>query len=180
MEDKKWEILGKEDIFSNKYRNLQHWHMRTPGGHEGKYSIELEPDVVTVFAMTPDGQVLVIREYYLAHDKYVLSLVAGMSEPGQESQIAMEELREEAGYEAKEWIYLGSSLRAKYNTGEVHYYIAKDIYKIGEQMLGPAEDIEVMFMSMEEFKRLLDGGGLHDVIQVACAYRALDYLEKNK
>lgn len=180
MEGGKWQVLAKEDIFSNKYRTLQYWLMRDPSGEERKYSIELEHDVVVIFALTPDNQVLVLRQYFLAHEEKYLCLVGGMSEPGEQDRIVKEELREETGYEAGEWVYLGSSIRSKYNTGDIHHYIAKDVVKVGEQELGPGEDIEVDLMSLEDFKQALYKGEVKDIMVEVCAYKALAYLEKNK
>ena len=109
--------------------------------------------------------------------KRFVTLVAGMVPTGTDPlEIAKVELREEGGCETKEWIELGSSLRGKWSTGELYFYIARGVEKKFSQDLEEAEDIDVEFISLADFKKILKNFKLQDATSVAGAYKALDYL----
>src|SRR3989344_1761583 len=107
-----WKLLKKERRYDNFYKSLEEWTFRTPVGREKVYTIDVEPDTVIVFGLTRDDKVLVLREYFLAPQKRVLSLVAGLVDKDKTlAEIAIEELREETGCVAAEIIYLGHLLK---------------------------------------------------------------------
>jgi 8-oxo-dGTP pyrophosphatase MutT (NUDIX family) len=133
---------------------------------------------VTIFGVTDDDQIVIIHEYYPSLDQVVLSLVGGYVGSHDVLMAAQNELREEAGCEAAEWIYLGQTSIGKYQTGSNHFYLATGVHVVGQQQLEPAEEIEVEFVSKQNFIDLLASGQLHGLPEVACAYRALEYLDK--
>src|SRR5947207_11562367 len=70
-------------------------------------TIEL-PDYVVVVALTPDGRVVVERNYKHGPRRVCLNLPAGYLERGEEPlAAARRELLEETGYAAEEWVSLG-------------------------------------------------------------------------
>lgn len=172
-----WKLLEKKKIFDNAFRPIEEWHMRLPGGGEHRFAVERSHDIVVIFGMTKDQRVLVIREYYIGVERHVTALVAGLVEGGDHRETAEQELRQESGCTAGEFVYLGSSLKGKYVTGSVHFYLALGVAEDGSQALEPAEDIQVLFVSVEELKRMLRESELQGAYEVACAYRALDYLK---
>ncbi len=171
-----WTLLSKKLLLDHKYRPIEGWRMRLPNGREREYAVSTSPEVVIVFGITDEKQILVTHQYYIAAQKKVASMVAGFTDKKSRAETAIAELREEAGCSATRWTYLGSSFRGKYATGEVHYYLAEGVMVSGPQELEESEDIDVAFVSLENFFTLLRSGELQDVFQVACAYRALDYL----
>lgn len=150
--------------------------MRLPNGREKIFSIEASHDIVIVFGMTDDQRVLVIDEYYIAPQGRLLTLVAGLVEHGDHRSTAVQELREEAGCSAQEMVYLGSGVKGKYVTGDVHFYVATGVRQDGAQMLEPSEDILVSFVTVPELRNAISSGAFHVAYEIACAYRALDYL----
>ena len=173
-----WQLLSKKEVYNHPHRRVEEWKVKVPSGKERNFAIFVGDDVVIVFGITTDKQILVIYQYYIAHQTKVPSLVAGIVDGGDHAKTAIQELHEEAGCVAKEWVYLGSSFKGKYATGVYHYYLAMDVKRVGAQQLEASEDIDVKFVSQKEFFALLRTSKLQDVAQVACAYRALDYLGK--
>lgn len=177
MTKKEWQLLSKKPLYKNDWIDIEQWKIQVGKEYVGEYSIELANDVVVIFPITADKQVVLLSQYYIAHLDYAYSLPAGIVDEGDHLATAHNELREETGYATDNMIYLGSSFLAKYKTGRVHYYCAKDVYKVGDQQLGPSEDIETMLVPMVEFRSLLSACKVQDLAQVACSYLALDHLD---
>lgn len=71
------------------------------------YSLQL-PDYAVVVAVTPSQEVLLVRQYRPAVERYTLELPSGHVEAGEDPQnTARRELREETGYEAQSLDFLG-------------------------------------------------------------------------
>lgn len=175
---KSWTFLSKEELYKDHWKTVEKWNIENPKGFVGNFTIVTGMDVVVVFSITADDQVLVLKEYFFSIQDKVRTMVAGMLENGDAKSMAIQELREEAGCVAKEMIHLGSMIHGKYTRGEIHCFLAKDIEVVGEQQLEVNEDIEVEFVPLSEFRELLKTGKITSVPQVACAYMALDYLNK--
>src|SRR3989338_6854131 len=138
-----WELLNKKKVFDNPFRPVEEWQMRLPDGREKIFAIEASHDIVIVFGITDAERVLVIDEYYIAPQGRMLTFVAGLVENGNHRSTAAQELKEEAGCSARELVYLGSGVKGKYVTGDVHFYLAKGVRQDSAQMLEPSEDIVV-------------------------------------
>lgn len=66
-------------------------------------------DFVVVVAVTPQGQILLVRQHRVAAGAATLELPAGHVDPGETpEQAARRELREETGYEAENFQLVGS------------------------------------------------------------------------
>jgi hypothetical protein len=172
-----WKLLAKKTIFENPFRPVEEWQMQLPNGDVHDYAIETSYDIVIVFGLTDKQTVLLIDEYYIGELRKVKTFVAGLVDKTDHRTTAQNELREEAGCEAREWVYLGSAVKGKYVTGSVHFYLALGVEKKYEQQLEASEDIHVGFVTLDECKQLLRSGALQGALEVACAYHALDYLK---
>ncbi|MBU0597285.1 NUDIX hydrolase [Patescibacteria group bacterium] len=175
---KKLEIESKKQIFECPYRKIdEKIYMREDGVRETMYIVN-EHDIAIVMGITKDNKVLLIQEYFFAEDRRVKTLVGGLVENDDPKKTAEAELLEEAGCVAREIIDLGSAMVGKYITGSIHCFLALGIEKKFEQTLEESEDIDMDFISMEEFKNILLNSELHGVGDVMCAYQALHYLKE--
>lgn len=152
--------------------------MRLPGGEEKVFWMDGAYDFVVVFGITKDKKVLVIRQFYISQQKRIPSLVMGIID-GKERPLmtAKRELLEEAGCAARRWVALGASIKGKYLTKKVYYYLALDIAQVAEPKLEPSEDITIEFLSLSKFKNLLAKNYFGDVFAEVAANRALTYLQ---
>ncbi len=176
----KWELIKKEVIYQDNWKGMERWEFNIDGKYDKDITIQTSDDFVVVFGVTSENKVLVIKQYFAAAQKHIYAFVAGIIDDGKTpEQIAESELLEEAGCKAKEVINLGSFFYGKYITGKGYIFLAKGVEKIQEQSLEDCEDIEVSFVEMDDFKKMLRDGEIEALPEVAAAYRALDYLENN-
>lgn len=172
----KWKLLRKKIVYTNPFQPVEEWAMKIPDGSEHTYAVQVAKDVVIVFGITKKKQILLLHQYYVAHQVKVPTMVAGFVDTINPEDTAIHELREEAGCRAGDMVYLGSAFKGKYAIGVFHFYLARELEQVGSQELEPSEDIDISFISLNKFLDLLRTHQLQDVAQVACAYRALDYL----
>lgn len=175
---KGWKLLDKKIIYKNPpWSSLEGWTYMRPDRSTLEYTITIKNEIVIVFALTKEKNVLMIKQYFFLHDEMAWGLVAGFVEDGETSlEAAKKELKEEAGAVAKEFVYIGSTIRGKYSTGEAHMYLALDVEQQYSQDLDPSEDIEPHVITLEECKKLLDDQKIREVWSELCARRALSYL----
>ncbi len=175
-----WKILSKKVVFDNPYRSVEEWKCEKPDGTILDFAMVQGKDVVIVAALTPEKKFLVIQDFFPNTLEKYPSLVAGMVEEGDTPEsTAARELKEETGCIAKHIIPLGSSLAGKYFNFTIHYFLALGIEQIAEQSLEVGEDIDITFVDKEVFEQLVHSTTLQSVFVLACAYRALDYIQKN-
>ncbi|UCG24249.1 MAG: NUDIX hydrolase [Chloroflexota bacterium] len=127
-----------------------------------------------------DGeQVLMLRQYRLSLDQWILELPAGTREGDEPWQsCAQRELREETGYQASEWTELGRVWPAPGITNELMaVYLACDLSPA--PLPGDAdEEIEVRPMPLDELVALALDGRLQDAKSVVGVLRAAKNLNR--
>ncbi len=93
-------VLGSRRGFDGKRVQVRVDQVRLPSGRESVREVVEHPGAVAIVPLTPDGQVLLIRQYHHAIGHRLLGLPAGTLEPGEPPiETAHRELIEETGYE---------------------------------------------------------------------------------
>lgn len=175
-----WKLLSKKTAFKNKWRQIDEWKMKLPDGSEGDFYFSINNNVVLMMAVTDDQKVVLINQYYIYHDKHLLTLPAGYIDDGEDVLgAAKRELKEETGYESDEWISLGEECMGKWSSNKVHYFLALNAKNGGKQNLEPSEDIEVVVKNLAEVRELLKERKITtDIHGVVGLFLGLDYLNK--
>ena len=74
-----------------------------------RVNVITSPDWVNVIALTPDDQVVMVRQHRAGTDTITLEIPGGMIDPGEGPlDGGRRELLEETGYVADTWIHIGS------------------------------------------------------------------------
>lgn len=175
-----WKIISKKTAFKNKWRQIDEWKIKLPNGLENEFYFSISNDVAIMVAVTSDQKIILINQYHIYQDQRLLVLPAGYIDDDEENiEAAKRELKEETGYQSDEWVSLGSELAGKWSSNKIHYFLALNAKKTGNQELEPNEDIEVVEKDLTEVRKLLKEHKINnDIHGVVGLYLGLDYLNK--
>ena len=145
MEIKPWQVLESSIVFSNRWLRVRKDICRTNRGNIVDYYVVERFSYVLIVALTPQSEVLVVRQYKHGAGQVVRELPAGYIEDGEDPlQCAHRELREETGYEAASMepmaILFASPSAAQHRA---HLFLATGLRRVGEQHLDANEKIAV-------------------------------------
>lgn len=140
-------------------------YMQNPrNASTGKMIILEANDSVNVVAITPQQQILFVRQYRFGIEDYTLELPGGIVDDGEEAKFAgIRELQEETGYTSRNWQSLGKvGSNPVFMNSYIHHWLARDIQLTNKVELDDGEDIELIYLPIEEVKKKLgDGQFLH-------------------
>ena len=175
-----WEIIKSRDVFvAAPWITVAVQQVRLPDGKvvDDYYQIAM-PEVVTVFAQTIDGDVIVVRQYKHGLGKVTLVLPAGSIDGDEEPLAAAQrELLEETGFRADNWRALGVFVgNGTYGCGRVHIFTAQDAQQVSEPDSGDLEEMETILMKPEEIVDAVQRGDVELIGTVATIALATNLL----
>lgn len=136
---------------------------------------------VATIALTPEGQVIIARQYRPGPERVMSEIPGGAVETGEDIAVAARrELQEETGYRPGNFEYLGEVCRDGYTNARSHYFWASDCTLVeGGQALDEDEEIEVVLISPTELIADAKQGNMSDAAAVLLAYDKLKaYIEQ--
>lgn len=167
-----WQKLRETEVFAS-FRRILRKTFVLPNGTEADFEIKQEPRAACVLALTTRDTVLLVQQFRPGPEAILLDLPGGAVYPGEDpAQAAARELLEETGYRGEVEL-AGSSWHCAYSTMRKYHFVACNCVKVQEQHLDDHEFIEVVEMSIADFKQHVRSGNLTDV---AGAYMGLEKL----
>ena len=166
-----WRKLDEKIVY-DRFRRIVSRTFSLPDGTTAQFEVVELFDSAAVLALTPDHDVVLVREFRPGPEAVLLELPGGVVERGQTPMdAATAELLEETGYEG-DLVPAGTILKDAYTTNTKHVFAATDCRQVAE----PEEPLfaEPVLMPLPEFRAHLRSGRLTDA---DAAYRALDHLE---
>jgi ADP-ribose pyrophosphatase len=151
---KPWQVLDSREVFqASPWIRVSRQKVRLPDGRvvDDYHQIRLS-DFALVVASTNDGRILVERQYRHGLGQVTLLLPAGTLGDGEDPLIAAQrELLEETGYVSDDWRLLGRfTASASYGCGTMSLFTARNIRKVSTPDSGDLEEMEIMFLSVNE------------------------------
>ena len=133
-----------------------------------------------VLALGDNEELIFIREYRGAAEKYVLRFPTGAIEDGEDpKEAAIRELAEETGFLAETAEPLGvlESTSGYFKGSPIHLFFARDLKQTGVTAREPGElDIEVVQIPLEEAYRMLENVEFEDTHTVHALLLLKKYL----
>lgn len=141
----------------------------------------LAGDAAIILAIDENDNVLMIQEPRTPIGKIILSLPAGMIEPGEKPEEgAIRELEEETGYKANKIRLLRFSYPSiGYSNERTLIFLATDLIKT-QKNLDATEDIKVIKMKLENLKIMLDKNKIIDASTTIALLHYFMYEKNNQ
>jgi 8-oxo-dGTP pyrophosphatase MutT (NUDIX family) len=96
----RWERLAERTIAITPVLEVHGVRFRHPGREvEREFVVVAAPDWCNVIALTPDGRLVLVRQFRYGIDAFSLEIPGGVIDPGEDPVVAgVRELREETGF----------------------------------------------------------------------------------
>ncbi len=146
-----------------------------PNGVIGEWESIHHPGGALAVPMTPEGKLVLVKQYRFPTQGRVLEFPAGTLEVGEDAaETIAREIEEETGYRAGKWQKLGEFFLAPGYCDEIIYaFLAQDLEKLAVQPEGDAdEDIEIVLMTPAEFEAAIAAGEPIDAKSIAAYFLA--------
>ena len=169
--------LDSEQVFDGVLLKVHRDSVRLPDGRTGIREYIKHPGAVVVLAVLPDGRLVFERQFRYPLGKSFLELPAGKIDPGEDIlACAQRELREETGYEAARWQYIGVLHPCiGYSNERIEVFVARNLTHVGHQW-DEGEFLEILSLSLDEARAAMRAGDLTDAKTLTALFMAEEML----
>jgi 8-oxo-dGTP pyrophosphatase MutT (NUDIX family) len=174
-----WKVLESEYLHNEPWLTIRKDKCEMPNGNVvPAFYVNEYPEWVNAFALTKDNKVVMVKQYRHGVAEVGIELPGGVAEEGETPEEAVRrEMKEETGFEFKEFTYLGKiSANPSTTNNFMHMFLATGGEKVAEQELDETEEVEVALLSIEEVKELVRKNKIVQSLHVNCIFYALDKL----
>ncbi|HCC22035.1 hypothetical protein A2480_02505 [Candidatus Uhrbacteria bacterium RIFOXYC2_FULL_47_19] len=169
----KWTKKETETVFSKYGRAVERRTFILPDEQRADFYVQVSSSPVCVLALTEDQQIILVRQFRVGPEEVLLELPGGVQEKDESPQEAIKrELLEETGY-VGDIEFVTRCLDCGYKTIDRYCFVATKCRKVAEPQPDETEFVEVVTMSLSNFRNHLRTGRLTDV---EVGYLGLDYL----
>ena len=168
-----WEELERELLQDCRVFTVSRTTARSP--HTGEahpfYRID-SADWVNVVALTPDDELVMVRQYRHGEGRVTLEIPGGLVDPGEShGQAAVRELLEETGYRARAVVRLGQvNPNPALFGNRTETWAALGAEQVAEIQNGHTEETVVELVPRRELHAALRAGRISSAIVVAALY----------
>ncbi|MGD2272995.1 MAG: NUDIX hydrolase [Desulfobacterales bacterium] len=172
---RKWEVIKREIISDYRILQVQKKKVRSPrtGAITDVLALKFPPWVLVV-ALTPDDEVVMIRQYRHGTEQVCLELPGGLVDPEDPSPVvsARRELLEETGYQASRFHLMGTCFpQPAVLTNKCYFFAAEKAQQVQKPALDAGEDIEITTMPLKSISSLIEKKEIdHGMVVLAFFY----------
>lgn len=173
--NRKWTILETKQAYQKKWLTVTEDRCQLPDGAiiDPYLSISV-PDFCNIIMVTPQEEVVLVRQYRHAAGIISLELPGGMIEPGEDPEVAaLREMEEETGFQTKDFQFLYKiHPNPPLESNLAYFYLAKNVEPTGTVALDPFEDIDLVFLHRDAFMQKLLHHEFQHGVQLSAMYSA--------
>lgn len=131
---------------------------------------------VNIIAITPDDEIVLIKQYRHGSDSITIEIPGGAVNHKEDLLLAAKrELQEETGYTSRSWTSLGKiEVNPAFMTNYCETFLAIDAEKTQNQNLDPFEEIEVFLEDKNNINLLIMRGEITHSLVIAAFYLYLN------
>ncbi len=164
----RWERLGHATTAKTRVFDVLGVKYRHPvRGTERDFVVMQAPDWVNVVALTPDGRLVLVRQFRYGIDEFSLEIPGGVMEAGEDPVAAgLRELREETGFTGAPAKLLGSvHPNPAIQSNHCHFVFVEQAVQSHALEWDTDEEIEVTTLPVDEvLARARAGGVTHGLV----------------
>lgn len=163
--------LDSEMVFRGTFLNVARDLVRLPNGAQVQREYIRHSGAVMIVPLLDNGNVVLERQFRTPMQRVMIEFPAGKLDAGEGwLACAQRELREETGYGAREWAYIGPTNNAiSYSDEVIHLAFARGLVQ-GEQALEDNELLDVFDASPQQVLDWVRNGQITDVKTVIGAF----------
>ncbi len=152
------------------------WVTNPRTGETMRRTVLMAPEWVNVVALTEARQLVLVEQYRFGTQRVTTEIPGGIVDPLEAHlDAAKRELREECGYEAARWSYLGAvEPNPAFHDNLCHHWLARGARKVGAQELDPGEDIRVVLRDLETVLAQVRAGEIRHALVISALSRVAD------
>jgi len=160
--------LTSQQIYQGHAVNMRVDTVEKASGKKTTRDVVEHSDCVAVVAIDEQDNIILVRQFRHAVDRFLLEIPAGGIDPGEEPMDSVRrELQEEIGYFPRKIDELGGFYSIPgYGTEYLHCFVATDLVP-ARLVAEDTEDIELVRVSPDEIPRLIASGEICDAKSIA-------------
>ncbi len=177
-----WNTGEKRRVFTSPVLSVD-LSERTHGERKGEFVTLSLPDWVSIIPWTRDERgvpvFLMERQYRHGSESVTIEFPAGLTEEGESPlEAARRELREETGMEAELTELASFNPNPAFMTNRQTFFLATGLRRTGEQELDENEEIELLYLPVEDVIRKMGKGEYSNGIMLSALFAFMREAEK--
>lgn len=173
------QLLKRRLVYQGRKFSFEASRLRLPNQTEGEWECIRHPGGALAVPVTPDGKLVLVRQYRFTTQGRLLEFPAGTLEPNESAEETIRrEIEEEAGYRAHRWQKLGQFFVAPgYSDEKIFAFLAQDLELLENPPAhDPDEDLQTVLMTVEEVEKAIHTGDLADAKSICSFLLARPFL----
>jgi len=175
-----WERLGDNTVENFRIFQVRRTRFRhTRENRESEFIVIDANDWVNVVALTPENEVVLVRQFRFGRHDFFLEIPGGMIEHGEDPVVAgVRELREETGYEGTTARLLGSvHPNPAIQSNTMHVVLVEGARKVGPTSFDINEEIETSLVPASRIMEWVREGKITHSLVLNALFFMNDWLE---
>lgn len=174
------QLLKQRLVYQGRKFSFEVSNLRLPNNSRGDWECIRHPGGALAVPVTPDGKLILLRQYRFALQGRLLEFPAGTVEQHEAPEETIKrEIEEETGYRAHKWQKLGKfPVAPGYSDELIYAFLAQDLEKLEAPPNRDAdEDMENVLMTPQELEEAILAGEPIDAKSISSFFLARPFLK---